>query len=288
MTRERITLVAAALALTAGLTGCTSLTTSTKSDPAELPNVGIAGYEDVTARLDYELSTAETPVSKFSLSNPDYVSRALHAIAVRADSCMKKAGFPATASQQDWSPFVPEEDRTYGLWNVTYASKYGVELAPEAGPPPVNVIDMGVDQGNQYATCSDAARESLIDELLWSQDLNIDTQIRRRAYESVIASDKGKAAEADWQACMEDRGIVLDPADGRPVQQYQARGKEAEIAAMVVEAECARSTNAAQTLYDLQARYEAALIDAQSAQIQAFIDRRNEVITVFEDAIAGR
>lgn len=272
---------------TLALAGCSASAVPSGAGATPLGDVSIDGYDNVTAQLDYDHAIVVTPVSQFSLSNSDYMIRLLHAIAVRADSCMEKAGFPATAGQHDWSPFLAEEDRSYGLWSVAYASKYGVDLAAEAGPEPVDVIDMGVEQGKKYAECSDVARESLDEELLWSQGMNIDSEIRGKAYDLVVASDAGKAAKADWAACMEAQGIVLDPTTGWPVQQYEQQGKEAEIAASVVEAECARSTGAVQTLYDLQARYEAALIDAQSARVKEFKTRRAEVIGVFEDAIAG-
>lgn len=280
--------VAAAVLLTLVISGCTASETSPVTDANQLPEVSIDGYEDVTATLDHEHAIAVTPVTAISVQGPDYMIRLLHAIAVRGDKCMVEAGFEPVADERDWSPYLQEEDRTYGLWSVAYASQYGVSLASGTGAPDVNVIDMGVERGKQYGLCLDEGRESLREELLWSGDMNIDSQIRLRAYELTLASDEGQAAKADWQGCMEDAGIVLDSADGRPVQQYQERGKEAEIAAIVVEAECARSTNAVQTLYDIQARYEAALMDTQSAQIQAFIEKRDEVISVFEDAIAGR
>lgn len=278
-----------ALILTAlALSGCSADAPPTPTDDKALAEVSIEGYADVTAKLDYDHAVARTPVSEFSRLEPEYVIRVLHAVAVRTDECLTDAGQPAAAAYRDWSPFIQEEDRSYGLWSVAYASKYGVTPAPEAGAKSVDVISMGVEQSKEFAACAETGKETLMDELMWSQDMNIDSQIRNRAIELTVASKEGKSAKADWQACMEDHGIVLDPADGRPVQQYQEQGKEAEIAAIVVEAQCAQSTNAVQTLYDIQARYEAALIDAQSAQVTSFMAKRDDVISVFEDAIAGR
>lgn len=285
---HRIAATGLAILLTLGATAGCAASTETEDGGPDLPAVSIAAYGDVSAQLDYELAVATTPVSQFSLNSPEYVIRVLHAIAVRTDECMIDEGYTATAPQQDWSPFVPNEDRTYGIWSVSYASKYGVSLAPGAGAPSIDIISMGVEQSKAYEVCSDAAKESLIEELTWSQEMNIDAKIKKRAYELTAADESGQQARADWQACMEEQGIVLDSADGRPVQQYQEQGKEAEIGAIVVEATCAQSTGAIQTLYDLQARYEAALIDSQTAQIKEFRDRRDEVIAAFEDAIAGR
>ncbi|MCS3442170.1 hypothetical protein [Microbacterium phyllosphaerae] len=279
--------MAALMLLTLVLTGCSADVSPAPTKEEPLPEVSIENYGDVTAKLDYDHAVAETPASALSLSSPDYVVRVLHAIATVANTCMVERGFEATADDKDWSPFIPEEDRTYGIWSVTYASKYGVSPSPEDGPAPVDVISMGVEQSKAYAGCATKAQESLMDELLFSQDVNIDAQIRNRASDLTTASEEGKKAKLDWQACMEESGIVLDPADGRPVQQYQEQGKEAEIGAIVIEAECARSTGAVQTLYDIQARYEAALIDSKSAQVASFIAKRDAAIEVFDKVISG-
>jgi hypothetical protein len=87
---------------------------------------------------------------------------------------------------------------------------------------------------------------------------------------------------------MEEAGLVLDPDDGRPSEQYSAQGKESEIAAAITEARCAQTTGAVQTLYDLQAKYEAAYREDQAAQIQAFSEKRRKVERFFDDVIAGR
>jgi len=287
MTDRRRVPATAFMLLALVLTGCSADAAPAPIEAEPLPEVSIEDYGDVTAKLDYDHAVAETPASALSLSSPDYVVRVLHAIATIADTCMVEKGFEATANDKDWSPFIPEEDRTYGIWSVAYASKYGVSLSPEAGPATVDVISMGVEQSKAYDTCATEAKESLMDQLVFSQDANIDAQIRSRAYELTLASDEAKDAKLDWQTCMEERGIVLDPADGRPVQQYQEQGKEAEIGAIVIEAECARSTGAVQTLYDIQARYEAALIDSQSAQVASFVEKRDAAIKVFDKAISG-
>lgn len=286
----------AALTLTVLLTGCTaeqgvdsaaSVDDGTSSPGDELGDVSIAEYSDVTAQLDFAHAAPTLPLDQYYLGSTGFSYRALHAIAAVTDTCMVDRGYPAVAETVDWTPSNAAEDRTYGLWSVENASQYGVSLAPGKTPPTVETLSYGIDFNNAYAACLDTAKETLMDELLFSQDPNIDSQIRGRARELTRASDEGKAAFADWQACMEGEGIVLDPEDGRPSSQYADQGKESEIKTAVVEAQCAASTAAIQTLYDLQARYEAAFLDKQEAQVQEFVKEREAVIAIFEAAIAG-
>lgn len=285
----RITIVAVTIsALAVGvLAGCTSEVPAGGTEE-DLSAVSIADYREVTASLDFEHAVAELPLDQYSLTSPEYVIRVLHAIAVRKDECMVDAGFPATATSLDWSPYQKEEDRTYGIWSVAYASAYGTDLANQAGAPTIDTLSMGVEYNKQYSGCTEVSKESLMEELLFSQDMNIDSKIRHTSVEMTRASEEGQRARADWSACMEERGLVLDQNDGRPSEQYKQQGKEAEIGAIVIEAECAASTGAIQKLYDIQARYEAAYIDAHAAQLHAFTERRDKAIAVFEDAIAGR
>lgn len=286
---------AAALAVVAVLVGCTASPAPTESEagipgapPEALPDVSIEGYEDVRAELDYDHSLVETPLDEFSAQRPEFAIQVLHAIAVKADGCTETEGYPATAAEREWTPFLGDEDRTYGIWSVAYASKYGRDPAPGAGAAQMPTDGMSVEHLAAYEACANAAREELTDELLWlgSPEV-IEARIRLKANELTLANDDGQQAKANWVACIEAAGVVVLPEDGMPVDAYRQKGKDAEIPAFVTAAECARSTGAVQTLYDLQARYEAALIDAHAAEVDAYIERSEEVLAVLQDAIDG-
>lgn len=282
--------VAALLSIVAavGLAACSSEPSPPATTSDDLPAVDIDGYQGTAARLDFEHAIPSLPLDELSLSSPAYVSKVLHALAVRADDCMTEQGYDAVAERLDWSPYVMEEDRTYGLWSVPYASRFGVGLATGTGPRTLDTLPLGVEFNKAYPVCMEKAKTSMTDQLTFSQGPNVDWRIRTEAQGRARASDAGQKARADWEACMEQAGLVLDPDDGRPSAQYAAQGKESEIDAAVTEAECASSTGAVQTLYDTQARYEAAYMDEQAAQIQAFAEERKEVETFFDDVIAGR
>ena len=247
----------------------------------------VSKYADVSATLDFEHALAALPMDQYSLQSPAYVTKVLHAIAVRTDECLTDEGQQPVADKVDWTPPLAQEDRTYGLWSTNYASQFGVALAAGTEPVVLDTLSFGVEFNKAYAGCTESAKNSLMDQLLFAQAPNIDWRIRNEAQKLTAASDQGKRAKATWQDCMEGKGLVLDPDDGRPSAQYSAQGKEAEITAALTEAQCAVDTGAAQQLYDLQAQYEAAFIDAQSAQVQAFDAERAEVERDLDAAIAG-
>ena len=87
---------------------------------------------------------------------------------------------------------------------------------------------------------------------------------------------------------MTDQGVLLEESDGRPAASSQDQGRDAVIRVTVIEAECARTTGAVQRLYDLQARYEAAFIDAQHSELDAFIGERAPVLAALQEVTAGK
>lgn len=269
------------------LSGCASQPTP-ESDVREVPEVSIDGLEDVVATVDYETGTVALPSDSYDIQAPEYVVRMLHAIAVRADQCMIDKGFDAIADQTDWSPFSKPEDRIFGRWSPKLASVYGAGRADDSLPPQVSLVAYGPDFSNAYNECAEVAKGTLKDEINFSQGPNVALDIRFGALQMAQDSEAGKKALADWRECSEAAGVVLDPNDGMPVEEYKTQGKEAEIEAYTTHAECAQSSGAIQTLADLRARYETALIEVQEAQLVEFTKQRDEVIKSLDDAIAGR
>lgn len=276
-----------ALLLLVLLTGCSNQSEDRDPTPESLEDVSIEKYSEVTAVLDFGNGQARLPLDRFSVNSPEVVTRALHAIAVRTDRCMTKRGFPEVASSVDWSEFRPIEDRRYGVWSSALAEKFGFDVDPDAGPRTVDMVRFGVDYNKALPSCTDEAKSSLKPQFDFLESPNIGFQTRSRSQDLVLASREGKAALADWRACMESQGIVLDPDDGRPSPNYKEQGKAAEVKAAVTEAGCADSSNAIQRLYDLQARYESAYLDAYGAQFASLDDKRSEMLTALDRVISG-
>ncbi|BDZ48094.1 hypothetical protein GCM10025867_03350 [Frondihabitans sucicola] len=288
MNNRTLTSLALAFASFIGLTACTAAEPERTKSNAPLPPVSIKKYGDVVAALDFDHATAQTPLSRIDRNAPRFSTKIFHAIAVGTDRCLTEQGFQEVSSKTDWSPYPESEDRQYGLWSVEYASKYGVSLAPNRGPRELDTLALGVEFNKAYADCMDSAKDDLKEILTYTDSPDIDSTIKWQSHDRTRASKAGKKALVDWRACMEKAGVVLDPDDSRPSAQYQVRSKEAEIKVSVLEAKCGVDTGAVRTLYDTQARYEAAYLDAQAAQVKAFVKKRDKVLHELDEAIAGR
>jgi hypothetical protein len=286
--RSALTPVTLALALgvVTLLSSCAG--TAPKSDGSALPEVSVAKYSNVVATLDYEHGVAALPTTDLDTNAPEFTARILHAIAVRTDACMAKQGLPAIAAQQDWRPYVGDEDRTLGRWSTVYANKYGVAPAPESQPAEIDLASRGTEFTGAYSACQDKAKTSLDAQLQFAQDQNVISAIKWQAFKLATTSTAGKKAIQTWHGCAEAAGVVLDEQSGGPSTQYSSQGKESEIKAFTAYAECARTTAAIQTIFTLRAQYETALLDASEAQVAAFQDERAGVVKQLDDAIAGR
>ena len=292
------TVVGAQVAVTLALllTGCVGETPAGPADPPEqtsaeepLPTVTIDDYADVTATLDYAHAGARLPLDEYHADSASFVGTVLHAINARTDQCMTAKGHPAISDDLD-RPYV-QEDRMFGLWSTEYAAKYGTALAPEGKPAEVDLDSYGAEYAADYPTCKDEALQSLSKPLA-SLDGNaitgLDIRIRNASAQLSRDSEEGRTALENWQTCMTDQGVLLEKSDGRPAASYQDQGRDAVIRVTVIEAECARTTGAVQRLYDLQARYEAAFIDAQRIELDAFIGERAPMLAALQEVTAGK
>ncbi|GAA4679163.1 hypothetical protein [Frondihabitans cladoniiphilus] len=279
------TLALAALAIS----GCSAGDPEPEPSGFALPKVSITSQEDVVAKLDFAHGIANTPLDRISLDEPAFSMKQFHAVAVRTDECMVERGLEPVASKTNWSPYLDFEDRRWGGWSVDYASEYGVDAPPNAGPQFFDTLPLGVEYNKAFAQCDESAKDSLKTVFAFTEGApQIDYRIRTGSSNLAENAPAGRKALASWHACEEKAGIVLDPQDGYPSAQYKAQGKEAEIHAAVVQAQCAVDTGAVQTLYDLQAKYEAAYLDQQATAVQAFVKKRKAVEKHLDAVIAGR
>ena len=283
------------VALSLALTGCAAVPTAQPAaapEPANeeqpLPIVSIEGYADVTATLDYAHAGVSLPMDKYLADSASYISTVLQAINALTDQCMTAKGYPANSDDLN-RPCV-QEDRLFGLWSTEYAAKYGTDLALEGKPGEIDLTTYDSDYAIDYSACKDATRQSLSEPLALLDGkaiIGLDVRIRHTATELVLTSNAGQTARRDWESCMTNQGIVLEDRDGWPAASYSDHGQSEVIRVTVIEAECARTTGAVQRLYNLQARYESAFIDAEQSELNALSDERTAIRAVLETAIAG-
>lgn len=270
------------------LSGCAGPSTKgvTSPDTTDLGIVSIEDYSDVSAKLDFETGAVVLPLSTITLQAPEIAAKTQHAIAVLTDACMVQKGFPAVAENRDWT-WTGQENRTFGLWDVDDASKFGFDFDPMTAFPTVEVLPLGVEYNNNLPECAKAATDKLAEELEFLQAPNIDYQIYSNAYEQTISSDEGFEAFAKRTACMEEQDVVVDPETKGPSDAYLKQSQEIQIRIATVFASCSVDTGAVQTLFNIEARFQAAYMDKVAAQIAELKTKRLSTEKAIDGIITG-
>lgn len=224
------------------------------------------------AALDYVHTRITTPVSEY-IATPEQILIISKARERAFGLCMIPKGFRETPPKK----IADDEDRTFGLWNVANARKYGYGFAPqETVPVPFSNPDW------------QTAREAC----LASEAETVRAFSPRQGYDeaaSRVAADAwGKASNNPlwltyrraWQHCLTRND--LEPSDdemdiiSKQGTDITARedpinpspeDKESEIRIAVIEATCNQETSLTQNLADLLSSYEAPLVRKNQTQL---------------------
>lgn len=278
--RRALTLALPVALICVLLSSCSSA--EPEPDPAALDVAGIDldQYQDVTAQLDFETGTAVLPLNAIRRNTPELQELRAEATHTVINACLEDSGLPPYT---DWSPTPSiEEDRLYGVWSTSLAARYGYESPSTVEPSEPPVLT------SEQQPCFDSARSELSDLLSSLDSLDLDTQIYFSSYAAVQASEEGKAAIALAQKCMTDAGLSIDPESGQPRTDQSPGNSETNVRIALTNAKCNVETGAIQTLFDLTAKYQAALIDRNEAAAVALAEKKAKLMAAFTAVIEGK
>lgn len=274
---RRLVCAGAGIAVISGLVACAA--SSPPPDLLDVDGIDLQNYANVSANLDFDEGSVTLPVDSIDHVGPEFMEAEHDALRALVDSCLGELGLPPYA----WSvpPAEQMDNRLYGSWSIPFASRYGFASSSEgeAPAPPVLTLE---EQG-----CFSGAKGELGPVLEGIDTVDIDTQISSTAYDSVRASAEGRAALRAAQDCMRGKGLTLNSTSGLPVLDYSMPNSEANIRAAVIVATCNVDTGAIQTLFDLTARYQTALMDRNEAAVAALQQKNADRIAALK-AIVDR
>jgi hypothetical protein len=270
------------------LTGCSVAA----SEPVE-PN------SSAHARLDPDTGEILMPLSDYDLIDTNRDTETLnHALRIYIRKCMERRGLPYTvAAVSDENRIV--DDRPYGIWYEANARVYGFGLEPSAVD---TALDKDRSAGGQPWTdaeqeCSIRAEgdADLMKFMPTNAELNssIVPTIRTEAYQRASSDPIWQTAREKWWNCLRDAG--LDPLTGAsdwgtsqdvPTSvgsDGKAEWSEEAIQIAFTQAQCNNSTGLSQALGDLEASYQAVLIEKnQSALNEWKVDKQSRIAAAAE------
>lgn len=274
--------VVVAVALGVALSGCTtSLPSDVKPD------------KSATAKLDQQTGEIIMPLSEYDLLDTAHDIAILnHASNIFLGSCMAEQGQTYTAAQLDGEYDRVVDDRQYGIWFEPNARAYGFGWAPSAIDEATLADSTAGGEGwqNAYAACANPAlADPELSKFMPNPDElqnSIVPTVRTDAYRLASADPDWQKAREKWWDCLRDAGLqpltgatdwgaendnsTETGPDGTP------RYTEASIKAASVEAQCNNQTGLAQTLGNLEASYQAPLIEKNQAALNEWKSKKQE------------
>lgn len=245
---------------------------------------GIEPDRTVRAEFDYENATISLPLADYELSDEEWhvINTAM---GIAYSSCMRSRGF----AYLELGPFVHDESRLYGLWNVDRARSYGFGLAGD-GLSAGTAADENADENmvmdprwqQAFGVCEGELHDVLSTFVPPADHASSTGRIGQEAYNLAVADPAWARARRRWWACLRSRGLEADRRDGRwgstrPAAIYAEHGsvpsdpaiREELVRIAVIEAECNVASGTARTLADLEAGYQAVLIHGNEVSLTA-------------------
>lgn len=225
--------------------------------------------ESARAIFDAENDRVILPLDAYDTTGKDeYFTKALE---LARKKCFAEHG-------QHYKMFVRTEGsgrnfgRTYGIWNVEYAKKYGLHKSEDSNTLDLSSPAPSSDPGKDVSTeCYQRAS----DEMKQIGEIPFGSATYRRVENDVrnAAGDRQlkKSLDDEWKRCVKNKGLTPDSEmtvkESKNIPQSNTPSEE-EIRIAVIEAQCNQDVGRSQKLYDLEAQYQKPLIAKNQAALE--------------------
>ena len=225
--------------------------------------------ESARAIFDVENDQVILPLDAYNTDGKDeYYTKALE---LARKKCFAEHG-------QHYKMFVRTEGagrnfgRTYGIWNVECAQKYGLHEPNESNTLDLSAPAPSSDPGKDVSTeCYQRAHNEMkqIGESPFGSATyrRVETDARNAAGDQQLK----KSLDDEWKRCVKDKGLTPDSEMTVKEEKnipHSTTPSEEEIRIATIEAQCDRDIGRSQKLYDLQAQYQKPLVAKNQAALE--------------------
>lgn len=225
--------------------------------------------ESARAIFDAENDRVILPLDAYDTTGKDeYFTKALE---LARKKCFAEHG-------QHYKMFVRTEGsgrnlgRTYGIWNVEYAQKYGLHKGEDSNTLDLSSPAPSSDPGKDVSTeCYQRASEEMakIGEIPFGSATyrRVEADVRNAAGDRQLK----ESLDDEWKRCVKDKGLTPDSEmtvkEEKNIPQ-SATPSEEEIRIAVIQAQCNQDVGRSQKLYDLEAQYQKPLVAKNQAALE--------------------
>ena len=229
----------------------------------------LTDYSSVRARLDPETHTIVMPLDAYSVEGRD-IFLMDHANNLLIGDCMAESGLDYPRVAEDWQTRAVMPDRTYGLWTLTWAEEYGYEIPSDETSDEISKIEEGMPESWWEAarSCWSSYDELPVFGLFFDDEQSPADRGFLEASAYAAASEEWRSARDAWVDCLAEHG--LKPFSDTSFTPELPEDAQAQGEIAVQDVKCKDEVGLVQKVADLQAKYEAAYIDAHEAELSAF------------------
>lgn len=225
--------------------------------------------ESARAIFDTENDRVILPLDAYNTAGKgEYFTKALE---LARKKCFAEHG-------QHYEMFVPTEGsgrnlgRTYGIWNVEHAQKYGLHEREDSNTLDLSSPAASSDPGKDVRTeCYQRAVDEMkqIGEIPFGSSTftRLETDARNAAGDRQLK----KSLDDEWKRCVKDKGLTPDSEvtvkEEKNIPQSTTPSEE-EIRIAVIQAQCNQDVGRSQKLYDLEAQYQKPLVAKNQAALE--------------------
>lgn len=287
--------VAGVLSLAVALSGCTTQAEDDAEGQAavpeqmpttpEMPEGGWPFDESATADVDRETSRIVFPITRFQYSDEE------RAIVESAGSlqyylCLQDEGVAVSGWQPREAWPMDVHERRFGVWIEEFAEQYAFTV-PDPPPPPVEPwYDVTGD-------VADACHQQVQEDPRWESEFDRPyagplAYDMTAATDQVFVSEPGAAAQADWEACIEEAGLARDTTMDSPSAIVGATDEinEEQIRLALTSVRCKDEVNYVERLADVEAGFQQPVVDKYLKELSAERAELDRVLTEAREYLA--
>ncbi|PPF23915.1 hypothetical protein C5C34_06955 [Rathayibacter rathayi] len=258
----------------------------------------VAPDGSVHAVLHEEFESVRLPLDEF-LPTTDEMLAVTHANDLFILDCLQQSGFDYSPAHVDWQGGWEEPfNREYGVWSVSRAAVYGYDVpeSPYEKSVMAAVAADGTPSAEQMAAesrCNQSVERlpNLTEDAGHSDDpaeavMAVVDEGRYAAGAAASESDAFPKVRAALAECLARNGLSLSDDSWSFTVTNKPEDAEGQVKTAVAEATCHQEVKVEQTLYDIQAQYQAGYIAAHEAELAVVKQKQTEVLERAKKVIA--
>lgn len=272
-----------------GLSGCAGGSEKVGGEDEQ----ALAPDRSFKAEINYETGEIFLPSEKYKITWAEYTiidNASQHFLA----ECINEN------SDYDY-PYLPtpsyqkSEDRRFGIWKIDNAQQVGYTLPRTEAEQ--ERLDRADAEEKELAELSETAREVLSKaesdcaESLSKQPISQNKVPKfptlPSGYSQAYASEEGASIHAEWEACLNENGLELDPE----VSPFAIKGitgekNEQDIKIAVIDVQCKTEVDYIHRMANLVAAYEGPYVKKYESELQEYYDAQLVVLESAKEYIA--